>query len=345
MSAKRAMTTAMLLAVALLGLNVVCSDDDSTTPTGPGDGWTAVNFADYSDLIGDIAPPLYTEPLASPADIDPMWTSTFLNKVFSEMEPMSLYSNLEYFDALVQEIEMFLVMNEEGDVAVDSSISEGDIHSYDVCEITELAAAVPIPTALQDVFGTTVTVENLATLDFPEMAESDVLQLGFTINDEEQAILAFERMDETESITISTLYYFCMDMADSSIQMRGAVYKDYGDQTSARWVYDIESVNTSEFAYRMSWYSDPEGELTQTMLGCIIGGGDKDVEFALKYREYKPADSTDFFADLSQEQVFGPNYAEGTGLISAFSAFVDPALFIVYDDMPSMLMSSPFAIP
>ena len=338
---KHAITTVMILAVALFCLTVVCSDDNDV-PTGPGNGWSTINFADYEDLIGDIVPPVYTEPLASPAEIDPMWTSTFLNKVFSEDEPMSLYSNLEYFDELVEEIGFFLVMNEEGDVAVDSSISEGDVNSYDVCEITELTTAVPIPTALQDVFGISVAVENLATMDFPDMAEDEVLQLGFTINDDEQAVLAFQRQDETESITITTLYYFYMDMVDSSIVMRGAVYKDYGDDTSARWVYDIQSVDESDFAYRMSWYSDPEGELTETMLGCIIGGGDKDVEFALKYREYKPADSTDFYADLSQEQVFGPNYTEGSSLISEFSTFVSADLFIVYDEMPSALMSSPF---
>ncbi|MBN2225791.1 MAG: hypothetical protein JW763_00350 [candidate division Zixibacteria bacterium] len=341
MPVKHALGTVMMLVVALFCLTVVCSDDDSV-PTGPGDGWSSVNFADYEDLIGDIAPPVYTEPLASPSEIDPMWTSTFLNKVFSEQEPMSLYSNLAYFDELVEEIGYFLVMNEEGDIAVDSSLSEGELHSYDVCQITELGSAVPIPTALQGVFGATATVENLATMDFPEMAEDEVLQLGFTINDEEQAVLAFQRMDETEAITVTTLYYFYMDMADSSIVMRGAVYKDYGDETSARWVYDIQSVDESEFAYRMSWYSDPEGELTETMLGCIIGGGDKDVEFALTYREYKPADSTDFYADMSQEQVFGPNYTEGTSLISEFSTFVNADLFIVYGEMPSALLTSPF---
>ena len=109
---KHAITTVMILAVALFCLTVVCSDDNDV-PTGPGNGWSTINFADYEDLIGDIVPPVYTEPLASPAEIDPMWTSTFLNKVFSEDEPMSLYSNLEYFDELVEEIGFFLVMRRE----------------------------------------------------------------------------------------------------------------------------------------------------------------------------------------------------------------------------------------
>ncbi len=144
----------------------------------------------------------------------------------------------------------------------------------------------------------------------------------------------------------SSAYYFYYKPVYDSIVMKGVFYKDYGTTpaTSARWVYDIHSVGESDFAYRMSWYADPQGELTETMLGCIIGGGDKDVEFALSYREYCPADSADHFEEMSLQQVFGPNFIEGTGLLSSYADYLDESLFFTYDDMPGAFLTSPWAL-
>ena len=83
----------------------------------------------------------------------------------------------------------------------------------------------------------------------------------------------------------------------------------------------MSSETTSDFAYRMSWFSDSPG-LDETLLGCIIGGGNKDVEFAMKYRQYMPADSAVMDSACMYDQVFGPNYSEGTGLISDYDAYL-----------------------
>jgi len=336
-----------VLLFSVLFLFVGCSDDSPTGTTVDNNDtdWTSIQFANFDQLVNKIAPPVYVSPQSSPATLDD-WTTgdySLLGKVFSESEPMSLYWNLETFEANLSELEMFLLVNDSCDVMVDSSSGEGDSNPGDYIEITELTTATTIPSEMSPIIGASVTVENLITFNFPDMEEGEINQVGFTLNDDEQTILAFQRMPEEGTIIVSMVYYAHFDAVDSSIIMKGVVFKDYGDGTSARWGYNINSVNTSEFAYRMSWYSeDIPGN--DDMLACIIGGGDKDVEFALKYREYKPADSTDHIADMALEQVFGPNYTtEGESLITAFSTFVNDDLFFGYSSMPTALMSSPWA--
>jgi hypothetical protein len=86
------------------------------------------------------------------------------------------------------------------------------------------------------------------------MGDNDVLQIGFTLNDEEQAVLVFEIRSEGGTVISSLAYYFYYKPVYDTIVMKGVFYKDYGTTpaTSARWVYDIHSVGESNFAYRMS---------------------------------------------------------------------------------------------
>jgi hypothetical protein len=79
------------------------------------------------------------------------------------------------------------------------------------------------------------------------------------------------------------------------------------------------------------------------MLGCIVGGGNKDVEFAMKYRQFKPADTTEMDSYSSYDQVFGPNYSEGTGLISEYDAYLADELIYTYEAIPSAQVVSPWA--
>ena len=340
-----------LLLFSMLFLFVGCSDDSPTGTTVDNNDtdWTSIQFADYGQLIEKIAPPVYESPQSSPSAFDDWTTGDYplLGKVFSESEPMSLYWNLETFEEILSEIEMFLLVNDSGDIMVDStagdSSGEGNGDPGDYIEITELTTATTIPSGMDSIIGTSVTVENLITFNFPDMEVGEINQIGFTLNDDEQTILAFHRMHEEGTITMSMVYYAHFDAVDSSIIMKGVALKDYGDGTNASWAYNINSVNTSEFAYRMSWYSDDiPGD--DDMLACIIGGGDKDVEFALKYRQYIPANSTDHIADWEMQQVFGSSYStEGESLITAFSAFVSDDLFFGYGSMPTELLNSPWA--
>ena len=87
-------TLALVLAFAL-----GCSDDDSN-PTTSGSAWSEANFADFDQLVENIAPPVYEGPLAAPGD----WTTgevPLLGKVLGDEEPMALYTNLDQFALVV----------------------------------------------------------------------------------------------------------------------------------------------------------------------------------------------------------------------------------------------------
>jgi hypothetical protein len=78
------------------------------------------------------------------------------------------------------------------------------------------------------------------------------------------------------------------------------------------YAYSITSEATSQFACRQSYVSN--GTPVTTFLHTIIGGGNRDSEFALKYRMFEPADTTVCDSMWMFDQVFGPNYSEGTGV-------------------------------
>ncbi len=314
-----------------------CSDS-GTNPAN--DEWSQADFADYEEIMEEIAPPPYEEPVASSGAIDPMWTGTFLKKVFSEDEPMSLYANLATFQETIDNLKQFLLVDSNMNFMLDTAAS--DINDW--ATLTELTDPTSIPAELQAVFGEEISLDYLVSVDFPGTDTGWVNHIAFSFSDTTQDIMVYMQRTEEAPIEISYLYYAHFNAEDSTIDMRGVVYKDYGDGTAASWSYLIDSDELENFAYRMSWYAALEEEETD-LLGCIIGGGNRDEEFALSYREYKPADSSDYFAGLSQEEVFaldGLEYVEGTGLITAFEDYVDEALFITYDDMPQALFSSPF---
>ena len=328
--------------MALLLIFVVgCSDDDDTNPAGPSSDWTSVNFADFDQIIEEIAPAVYEAPLLAPSD----WTTgevPLLGKVLGDNEPMSLYTNLDNFTEMVAELEDIVLMNDEGLFMLDTTLCDGEFCVEDYVQFTELNAPTAMPAALQDLLGASLDLDYLVDMDWPEMANGDIMQVAFKADDQVQTMFVFDVRAETDLITCSSVYYASLTLADSSIVMKGMTFKDYGNGFTASWLYDISSVDESDFAYKMSWFSDESEDFT--LLGCIIGGGQADTEFALKYREYSPADSTDYYAEHSLEQVFNSDYSAGTGLISAYSNYLTEANFFLYDDMPTALLTSPWAV-
>ncbi len=341
MPAKKTFTL-MVLAVVVAAIAFGCGNDDTATAPDNSGTWQPLELADYDYHVRKIAPPEYTAPVTAPATVDPMWTATYLPKVFSTNEPMSLYSNLDTFQSLLTELESYLLINDDGDIAVDSSAG-GAVGDYlQVFNLSE-PTAIPVDANMDALFGASLTVEKLVRLNWVDLAgRTCVEDIAFTLNDTEQTVAVFSRHEESGTVTTTSMYYARFVLADSSVAMKGMTYKDYGDDTSARWTYSISSVDDSQFSYRMNWYADSSEQVPQSMLGCILGGGDRNVEFALEYREYKPADSAEYVDELSSEQVFGPDFSEGTGLITAYHEFVAEDLWLDYDDQALAPLTSPW---
>lgn len=319
-----------IVVMGLAALLAGCSGDDSGT--GSSGGYSAVRFADYEELITEIAPPQYDGPSSGPAAIDSQWNTgsyPLLGKVFSENEPMSLYWNLDYFDDLVSEIEQLLQVDD----------STGEYLAGNMMTVTTLTSPVTIPASASGVVGSSVSVGTLIETDFPDQPDGTINQLAFTQDSTQETILSYFYMPSA-SETESSIFYATHDLTDSSVAMKCVFVKYEADGSRDSWVYDIHSVNDDDFAYRMSWYAPDFGDTSG--LGCIVGGGNRNSEFALRYRQYRPAESSSFDPNAILDQVFTSSYGEGTGLLSSYSEFISESLIFGYSYHPQALLESPF---
>ncbi len=318
--------------IVIMGLTILlasCGSDDSTSSTG---SYSAVRFGDYDALITEIAPPQYSGPSAAPGDIDPGWNSgsnPLLGKVFSEHEPMSLYWNLDYFEDKVSEIEQLLQVDD----------STGEYLAGNMITVTTLTSPVTIPSAASGVIGSSVSVGTLIEADFEGMPTGTINQLAFSQDSTQETILSYFYYPSTDA-TESSIFFATHNLADSSVAMKAVFVKLQSDGSRHSWVYDIHSVNDNDFAYRMSWYAPDFGDTSG--LGCIVGGGNRNTEFALRYRQFRPAESSTYDSISLLDQVFTPDYGEGTGLLSSYSVFVDESLIFDYSYHPQTLLVSPF---
>jgi hypothetical protein len=62
----------------------------------------------------------------------------------------------------------------------------------------------------------------------------------------------------------------------------------------------------------------------------------------MRYRAYIPADTAVCDSLHMYDAVFGPNYAEGTGLISDYDSYLSESLFIPYEAIPQLPLANPF---
>ncbi|MCP4685626.1 MAG: hypothetical protein GY867_09290 [bacterium] len=325
----------LIVGLAFIG----CSDDDSAaTPTGSGDtggtGDAMIGFTEYQEIVQQVVPAAFSAPSTAPGAIDPIWNGgdyPLLGKVLSPAgeEPMSLYSNVERLDMVVEEVAFMLAMND----------STGWVEDSSWAELIELTAPVAIPTAYQSALGmSSVELDHVLKAQFPGdtgVSSNHTSHIGFTSNDTVQTVLLYEKM-LYDGNWDSFLFYAYVNLVDSTLDIRGLFYKVEED---AAWAYQIQTVGETDFGYRMSWHADcPDFSL----LGCILGGGNKDEEFALRYREFNPADSVAYRAEAEAQQVFDASYAEGTGLISSYSDYLNEDLFYTYDQIPLSLLVSPF---
>ncbi|RKX26457.1 MAG: hypothetical protein DRP45_03470 [Candidatus Zixiibacteriota bacterium] len=320
-----------------------CSSDDPSTPTGNNNNNSSVTFTEFGGLVEQIAPPVYVGPQGAPQGaLDSIWTDgshPLLGKVFGEDEPMSLYSNVENLD---DAIEMLTMMTQKMDSAGITGDTTVTIPEGGTVEIRTLASPTTIPTQCQSVMGfSAIDLDDLVRMVAVWQSDTMYYDIGYTLTDSTQTLLTYFAADQDASVTESFLYYAYVNLVDSTIDIRGVFFKDYGDYTSARWVYNIETVNESDFSYRMSWYSDDAGG--SSLLGCVIGGGNKDDQFAMKYRQYYPADTAVVDSSYILDQMFNSSY-EYLGDISAgYETYVNEANIFTLEYQPTVLIQSPWA--
>ena len=347
MGPKHSYFVAAIAFVAVAAMGIGCggsksvADDDGSTETG--NQFEPVEFTAYRDFIERIAPPVFVALATAPNDSS-IWNEgdfPLLGKVFGIDEPMSLYANIDNLDLIVADIEGLLIQDSLGNIMSDTAAVAA---SGSTVQISQLANGVAIPTAYQEVIGMLrADVDYVVTVTWAG-ATTKESQLGFTSTDSTQTVLSWNRFTQAGSNEVSTfLFYADANRVDSSIEMRGLFYKDYGDTTTARWVYHIESAESDEFSYRMSWYSDDFGG--QSAVASIVGGGDKATEFALRYRQYTPPTSQAPDPLYELDQTFGPNFTFGdTTIAASFNDYVNENLIFRYSAFPQSEIVSPWAV-
>ncbi len=320
----------LILFTAFATIFVVgCGSSDD--PTSPG-GRNSASFQNYEQYIREIAPPEFTQIAASPRAYGD-WTEgeyPLLAKVFSENEPMSLYSNTETLDNLIDELNEHVGTDESGKyvklIDTDSTLT-----------LTELTSNLPIPTHLQSLFGmSSVNLDYLAVLEYEKLPTS-VRKIGFSQTDETEELLLFYKAPYG-SQTTTHLYYAFVDKTIDSIVIIGAESKAETASPSnvtANWSYRISTVNETDFDYIMAW-----GGIEADFMGKVIGGGNKDVKFALRYQGFNPSTAAEPHEDMTQ--MFGPNFSDEGTLTTGFDYFISADRFLQRSDLAYTLIEISF---
>jgi hypothetical protein len=344
------LTNTMLVTVAImaLGLFAGCSEDE--TPTTPDTQTYDLNMIDLEALVDQVAPPEFVAPSGAPNEIDSVWLYgdyPMLGKVFGSTDPQTLYANIDAFKMFMGMIAGMVPADVNNNlitgVYVDSVMVDmnGDsIMMHCTATVTALSDSTVIPAEAQEVIGTAVNLDYLVSIVVDEMPNG-VVNIGVIINDTEQTLLLYDENMGDPTDTQSRLLYASLNPVDSTFVFKGIGYVLHADNEQFSYVFDITSEANSDFSYRMSWYSN--GSLEFDILNCILGGGNKDTEFALSYRMYAPADTTVADSVSMYDQVFGPDYSDGTGLITDYSSYVDEGLQFTYGVIPQAMMTNPWA--
>jgi len=335
------------LVMAFIG----CSDDPAPTGGTVAGDTTALELLSLGDLVAAVAPPEFSAAVAKPlADSFEVWTegeSSLLNKVFGTDDPQTLYRNIESYEMYMEIAEHFLFVDENGDI-VTGTFEGTHTDTIDGQEVTETATAVitalptatTIPSEGQSVIGISVDVDYLISVSVDEIS-GGTFMFGVKCDSTEQTVLAYEAdMSGLPNHDESSLVYASMDPRDSTFTFRGVGYSE-DDRGVFNYVFNITSDADADFSYRMSWYSDDASTET-TLLGSIIGGGNKDTEFGMTYRQFTPADDDTPDPEWAFEEVFGPDYTNGTGLITDYSTYTDTTNYYNYDDVPNGDITNPF---
>ncbi len=343
----------LICVCCLLTVVIACSKDKTTQPTTP--NGNPIEMVDVSAIIEQVAPPEFVTPVGAPTTIDSAWLYgdyPLLESVFGSHEPQALYSNINEFKLSYDIISSTLLVDANGDIVlgtyVDSHLVEMGPSETIMMHFTAVASALsgptPVPVPSQEVIGTEMDVDYLISVTVTEMPGA-VIRIGFTLNDTLQTIAQWDEGTSNDDEQ-TRLVYSSLDLRDSTFTFKGQGYCQHpvndqwpnGDRFC--WAYNITSEANSDFAYRMACSS--EGG-TWSFRHCYLGGGSKDTEFAMKYRSYNPVDATVCDSSWMKDQVFGPNYSEGTGLVTDYDTYTNDALLYPRSAVPAAMIANPWA--
>jgi hypothetical protein len=338
-------------AVCFLILAVGCSDKKTTNPTvAP----QPVKIMAIDSLISRVVPPQYTAPTGSPSSLDSVWlygSHPLLSNVFGDNDPQTLYANISKFKMNVDICKHFLKADANGAVvtgAIGDSIrieeTPGDSVWFHVTgTIARLNSAITIPEAAQAVVGASANLDYLISIQVSEVPTMR-FYIALKLTDTTQTFLQFFK--DTGEKGETQMVYLNLRKADSTFDFRGighCVQAPYGeslDSSRFSWGYNITSSASANFAYRMAYTSNGWNGIN--MLFKFLGGGNKNTEFALRFRQWVPADTAVCDSLHLYDAVFGPDYSEGSSLITAFDSYLNEDLLYPYSAIPQLPLANPF---
>ena len=341
----------LTVVVVCLILTIGCSDKKAANPTTSPQ---PVRIMAIDSLISRVVPPEYTAPVGSPSSLDSVWlygSNPLISNVFGNDNPQTLYSNISKFKMNVDICSHFLRADANGAV-VTGTVSDsihveqmpGDsVWFHCTGTISQLNGAILIPEAAQAIIGTSADLDYLISIQVSEVPTMR-FYIALSLSDTAQTFLQFFK--DTGAKGETQMVYLNLRKADSTFDFRGighCVQEPYGqslDSSRFSWGYNISSSANANFAYRMAYTSN--GWNSTNVLFKFLGGGNKDTEFALRYRTFAPADTTVCDSLHMYDAVFGPNYTEGTSLVTAFDNYLDEDLFYPYSAIPQLPLANPF---
>lgn len=341
--------TILLGGLMLAAFVAGCSDDDNTTtPTTPGTV-NPLEMVDVAAIIEQAVPPEFVAPSGSPMDIDSAWLygqSPILEKVFGSRDPQALYANINEFKLSMGIITSTMQVDENGDIItgvyVDSALvafGDEEVMLHFTATVTTVVGPVAVPEDSQPILGESIDIDYLITVEQEEMPNA-IIKIGLKLSETEQTLWQWDAGSGDATDTESRSIYASLDPTDSSFAFRGLGYCLHEDGDMFTYAFDITADANADFTYRQSYYSP--SNLNPDFLHCVVGGGNKDEEFALKYRLFAPADTTVCDSLHMYDQVFGPDYSEGTGLISAYEEYLSDDLIFMYDVIPMEMLVNPW---
>ncbi|PWB72546.1 hypothetical protein C3F09_06490 [candidate division GN15 bacterium] len=351
MTRKGIAVAAALMAMAGTMLLIGCSDDKPTATTST----LTVTLSDFDQLLADIVPPEFVSisgvPSLAPVPPDTSfgcWTDgqgALLRSAFGNDRPMALHRNMHRLGETVQWMNRVRHVGDTtfSGIAGDSGTLSGTM------TVARLGEPTDMPGVCQSVLGdTALQLQYRVKVQLNEQTQTR-LHAGFRQDDTCELMLAYHGTPAPDSLHPNA-YEHCLTYAfrhrvRDSVMVRAVHFKEYRNTANecAMWAYEVTSQNQNQFRYRMTWFADDFAD--SNGVGCMIGSGQGETQFALRYQQMFPAeriepDTLDPHGHLYR--LFGPNYADqGLTLTTAFNDATDPAKMYRYSDLPVALRLTP----